>query len=677
MPNKPQQIRLYFLLLFHQAALHFRVKLSVIIVNYNVKFFLEQALHAVRKACKNIDAEVFVVDNRSVDGSVEMVHTRFPEVKLIANEQNTGFSKANNQAIRQASGEYVLLLNPDTVVEEDTFTRVLDFMDQTPDAGAVGVRMIDGKGHFLPESKRGLPTPEVAFYKIFGLSALFPKSRRFGRYHLGYLDPNEVHAVDVLAGAFMMLRKKVLDNIGLLDETFFMYGEDIDLSYRVTKAGYKNYYYPHTTIIHYKGESTKKTSVNYVFVFYNAMVIFARKHYSASLANSFSILIHLAIYLRASVALLQRFIQAAKTPLTDATLIIAGIYYIKRYWELNHRYVSGGEYAPELMLVYVPIYVLVWLGSCAANGVYRAENNPTKILRGVFTGTIVIATLYAFLPESLRNSRAIIILGAGWAAFSMIFLRSLLYFVKTGSISFGDAYYRKTIIVGDGEEAERVLQLLERSGARSRFIGFVSSGTSAQPSDNYLGNASALAEIVKIFRVDEIIFCSKNIPAQKIIEWMGSIRQTDLHFKIVPEESLFIIGSDSKDAPGDFYTIDISLGLAKQQSLQKKRMFDVSAALVLFATSPVLALLSRRPMGYFRNLLLVLSGKKTWVGYAHAQNTRLLPEIKTGVVNPLDELDHQHTDEKTIEKLNFLYAKEYTVERDLSILMRSLLKLGR
>jgi GT2 family glycosyltransferase len=653
------------------------VKLSVVIVNYNVKFFLEQALHAVRKASKNIDTEVFVVDNRSVDGSVDMVRTRFPEVKLIANEENTGFSKANNQAIRQASGEYILLLNPDTVVEEDTFARVIEFMDQTPDAGAVGVRMIDGKGEFLPESKRGLPTPEVAFYKIFGLSALFPKSRRFGRYHLGYLKPDQIHAVDVLAGAFMMLRKNVLDKIGLLDETFFMYGEDIDLSYRVTQAGYKNYYYPRTTIIHYKGESTKKTSVNYVFVFYNAMVIFARKHYSASLANSFSFLIHLAIYLRASIALIQRFIQAAKIPLVDAALIISGIYYIKRYWELNHRYVSGGEYAPELMLVYVPVYVLIWLGSCAANGVYRAENNPTKILRGVFTGTVVIAALYAFLPESLRNSRAIIILGAGWAAFAMVFVRAVFYFFKTGSVNFGDAYYRKTIIVGEGEEAERVLQLLEKSGARNRFIGFVNSGTTTQPNDNYLGNTSALSEIVKIFRVDEIIFCSKNLPAQKIIEWMGSIRETDLHFKIVPEESLFIIGSDSKDAPGDFYTIDISLSLAKQQSLQKKRMFDVCAAMMLLVTSPVLAILSKRPLGYFRNLLLVLSGEKTWVGYAHAHNTMLLPEIKSGVLNPLDELDRHHTDEKTVEKINFIYAKDYTVERDLSILLRGLLKLGR
>jgi GT2 family glycosyltransferase len=286
------------------------VKLSVIIVNYNVKYFLEQALHSVRKAVKGMDAEVFVVDNNSVDGSCEMVKRKFPEVILIENKDNPGFSKANNQAIRQSKGEYILLLNPDTVVEEDCFEKVTAFMDQTPDAGALGVKMIDGKGHFLPESKRGLPTPQVAFYKMFGLSALFPRSKRFGRYHLGYLDKDETHPVDVLAGAFMLLRKKTLEEIGLLDEDYFMYGEDIDLSYRITKAGYKNYYFPHTTIIHYKGESTKKSSVNYVFVFYRAMIIFAQKHYSQKHARLFSILINAAIYARASIAIVFRFVSS-------------------------------------------------------------------------------------------------------------------------------------------------------------------------------------------------------------------------------------------------------------------------------------------------------------------------------------------------------------------------------
>jgi GT2 family glycosyltransferase len=252
--------------------------LSVIIVNYNVKYFLEQCLQSVRIAMKGVEGEVFVVDNSSVDGSVALVQKKFPEVKLLKNDKNLGFSKANNQAISQAKGEYILLLNPDTLVEEDTLKKCIDYMDANEKTGALGVKMIDGKGNFLPESKRGLPTPKVAFYKIFCLSKLFPRSKKFGKYHLTYLNKNEIHDVDVLSGAFMMLRKTVIDEIGMLDETFFMYGEDIDLSYRIKKAGYQNVYFPKTRIIHYKGESTKKNSINYVYVFYNAMIIFAKKH---------------------------------------------------------------------------------------------------------------------------------------------------------------------------------------------------------------------------------------------------------------------------------------------------------------------------------------------------------------------------------------------------------------
>jgi len=197
------------------------MKLSIVIVNYNVRYFLEQVLLSVRRACAGLDAEVWVVDNNSVDDSVPMVREKFPDVKLIANTDNVGFAKANNQAIRLSSGEYVLLLNPDTVVEEDTFARCVAFMDAHPEAGGLGVRMIDGSGKFLPESKRGFPTPWVAFCKTFGLSRLFPRSRRFNRYHLGYLGEWEVNEVDVLAGAFMWLRRSALDKAGLLDEAFF------------------------------------------------------------------------------------------------------------------------------------------------------------------------------------------------------------------------------------------------------------------------------------------------------------------------------------------------------------------------------------------------------------------------------------------------------------------------
>ena len=243
------------------------MKLSIIIVNYNVKHFLEQCLKSVEKAIEPLDAEIIVVDNNSVDGSLKMINHKFPKVLVISNKTNTGFSVANNQGIRIAKGEHILLLNPDTVVQEDTLLKCVEFLDGNENAGALGIKMFDGKGKFLPESKRGLPTPKVAFFKIFGLSYIFPKSKLFGQYHLGYLNRDENHVVEVLSGAFMMIKKKVIEEVGNLDETFFMYGEDIDLSYRITKGGYKNYYFAASNIIHYKGESTKKSSINYVFVF--------------------------------------------------------------------------------------------------------------------------------------------------------------------------------------------------------------------------------------------------------------------------------------------------------------------------------------------------------------------------------------------------------------------------
>lgn len=252
--------------------------LSIIIVNYNVKHFLEQCLHSVFASTFPFQFEVIVVDNNSKDDSVAYLTSHFPLVKFIKNEQNLGFAKANNAGIAHASGKYILLLNPDTVLGEHVLAHVCSFMEGHADAGALGVKMINGNGVFLPESKRSFPTPWVSFCKISRLNKLFPNSNLFGRYHLRYLDENKIHQIDVLAGAFMLLRKEALDKSGLLDETFFMYGEDIDLSYRIKLVGYKNYYLPEK-IIHYKGESSHKNEYHYVRLFYGAMILFYKKHF--------------------------------------------------------------------------------------------------------------------------------------------------------------------------------------------------------------------------------------------------------------------------------------------------------------------------------------------------------------------------------------------------------------
>lgn len=291
------------------------IDLSVVIVNYNVKYFLELCLISVQRASQHLQVEILVVDNNSQDGSQEFITSRFPQITYITNTENIGFSKANNQAIAQSKGKYVLILNPDTIIAEDTLQKCHSFMSSNPQTGAIGVPMYDGKGMFLRESKRALPTPAVAFYKIIGLASLFPHSKTLAKYHLGNLNQFETHEVDILSGAFMLMRKEVLDKISLFDESFFMYGEDIDLSYRVKLAGYKNYYLSDTSIIHFKGESTKKGSLNYVIIFYKAMEIFANKHFTSNRAISYRFIIQAAIWLRAMLSIIKRLLQAIFKPL--------------------------------------------------------------------------------------------------------------------------------------------------------------------------------------------------------------------------------------------------------------------------------------------------------------------------------------------------------------------------
>ena len=650
------------------------MKLSIIIVNYNVKYFLQQCLQSVRKAVSGMEAEVFVVDNTSSDGSVEMVKSLFPEVQLIVNTVNAGFSKANNQAIRKSTGEYVLLLNPDTVVEEDTFRKVCAFMDEHPEAGGLGVYMIDGKGNFLPESKRGLPTPAVAFYKIFGLSALFPKSKTFGRYHLGYLDKEKTHAVDVLSGAFMLMRRETLDKTGLLDEDYFMYGEDIDLSYRITRAGYKNYYFPGTRIIHYKGESTKKSSVNYVFVFYKAMVIFARKHFAPGNAALFAVLINMAIWLRAGLSIVKRFIDRIWLPLADGLIIYSGMIAIKNYWSINAQVAL---YPPFFMNVVVPVYILIWIVAAYLSGGYDFPVRISRMIRGLLTGTVVILVGYALLPEDLRFSRALILFGTAWASLSVTITRFGLHFSGMKKFRLADSIHKRLLIAGDAEESRRILSLLMMSGSHTNYVGYVSDEKEEnnEMASHHLGTMDALPELVGIYEINEIIFCGKNLTSASIISQMHKISKPDVEIKIAPPESLYIIGSNSINERGDFYLIDVST-INNAVNKRNKRLFDLAVCFTMLLLLPVFFLLADNKTGFIRNLCRVFTGSYSWVGSTEHTGVTLTG-LKPGIFSPSMIARVNGNDAATRERLMMLYAKDYKVYNDLRIILHHLKDTGR
>lgn len=296
---------------------------SIVIVNYRVKFFLEQTIRSAQEALRHLDGEIIVIDNNSGDDSIPFLKQRFPDVIYIENTENVGFARANNQGFEIANGKYTLILNPDTIIGERTILDCINWYESHPDCGGIGVMMSDGNGVFLPESKRSFPTPWVSFCKIFGLSALFPYSPYFAKYHLRYLSKEQPHKVDILAGAYIFVRTDILRKCQGFDNDFFMYGEDIDLSYRFTKAGYQNYYIP-TPIIHYKGESTKKDSMKYVRVFYEAMLIFYRKNYP-NYSKLYYFFIKFAVWIRAAIAMskrvVKRILPAKKTTKKQFTLI--------------------------------------------------------------------------------------------------------------------------------------------------------------------------------------------------------------------------------------------------------------------------------------------------------------------------------------------------------------------
>ncbi len=649
---------------------------SVIIVNYNVKYFLEQCLHSVQKASARLNVGITVVDNNSADGSVAMIREKFPSVDIIANTENTGFARANNQAIKLSTAKYILLLNPDTVIQEDTLVKCIDYMDVHPETGCLGVKMIDGKGNFLPESKRAFPEPMVAFYKVFGLSALFPRSKRFGKYHLGYLDKNAVHEVDVISGAFMFIRREAIEKTGYLDEQFFMYGEDIDLSYRFKLAGYNNVYFPETTIIHYKGESTRKGSINYVLVFYRAMIIFARKHFKKKTYRLYSFFINLAIYFRAVISLTSRFFTGVITPVFDIILTFLGYYLFMPLWEQQH-FGSTGNYPPEYLKYMVPAYVAVWVICIFITTGYEKKVKAGDLLRGELTGTLIILVIYALLPENWRFSRALIVMGTIWLIATTFLTRWLLHSLNRKTFSFEIFKKKKRIIIiGDRHESNRVYSIIKQTHVVPELIGFVNPAENRGES-GFIGSLGQIEDIVRVNDAHELIFCAASVSSEKIIRTMLQFTETDVEFKIAPPESLSVIGSNSNDTAGDLYVLHFNT-LSRALNKRKKRLFDILASVLMIPAAVILIFAVKNKTGFIRNLFSVMFGMNSWVGYFKSTGGEHpgLPRIRPGILTPAD-MPLSAGGSINAEQINLLYAKDYRIKNDIKIIINHIPLLGR
>ena len=653
------------------------MQLSIIIVNYNVKHFLEQCLFSVRKAITGIPAEIIVIDNNSTDNSIDYLSPLFPSVQFIANKENTGFAKACNQGLRMAGGEYILFLNPDTIVPEDCFQQCLSFFISHTDAGAVGVKMLDGSGKFLKESKRAFPSPMTSLYKLLGLSNLFPRSRIFSRYHLGHLSENETHEVDVLAGAFMMVRKQVLDKVGGFDESFFMYGEDVDLSYRIQKATcpdnshpYKNYFFAGTSIIHFKGESTRKGSMNYVKMFYNAMSIFVRKHYGGGRAGFFNFLIHLAIWLRAALSTISNFIRRIGLPLIDAGLILLSFWLTKNFW--NEYVRTETRYENKLLWIAFPAYTIFYLITAYYAGLYDRWYKRSELIRSTLLATIVLLAAYSLLPEQYRFSRAIILLGSLFTFILISALRWVLIKTKVLNSNKEKEEKHNTVIVASEKEYEKTLSLLKEAGIQQRVLGRIAVAENDTTAIGYWKNMQHLSSIIPF---KEIIFCEGVLSFNNIIEAVQQ-QPKGIITKIHAGGSSSIVGSDSKDTSGEAVSKENGYRLSDPYNRRLKRLIDVCIAFFSILTFPIHLFIIKNPMNFLANCIWVLLAKKTWIGYATEEKN--LPVLYKAIIacNGVPVSVSQQLPKESLQMMDYWYARDYEPAADIKLVWRTYRKLG-
>ena len=561
------------------------MQLSVIIVNYNVRQFLENALQSIRRAMADIDGEVFVVDNASTDGSAAMVRAKFPDVQLLENAENLGFARANNLALKRARGEYLLLINPDTVVQETTFHEMLQFLRSHPDVGLAGCKILNPDGTFQLACRRSFPTPWVAFTKIFGLSALFPRTRLFGRYNLTYLPPDETYPVDAVSGSFMMISRTAYERVGGLDESFFMYGEDLDWCYRVKEAGFGVSYVHSTSIIHFKGESTRRSDIDEIRTFYSAMELFVEKHFGRSrLLTSF---LRAGIVLREGAATLARTGMPLLRASVDAVLVNLAL--LLSAWIYLGDAMRFPLNADPVVWV-VPALVVVL--TAYMSGVYTVRPFAAGRMGGAVVISYVIISALVFFAKAFAYSRAVVGISAvlvlvllpGWR----IVARRL---IRGGHNGTGRRTLlgSRAVIVGTGASAREILRKLRaRMDGGYEIVGVIAKGTDLIGERiegvEVIGSLENAGKVIAEQKVSDVIFSTDGITYADILSVIGRTHTRSVSFRLVPGSLEAIVGKTRIDELDSIPLVEIDYNLHKPGNRLVKRLVDVVASLLLLPT---------------------------------------------------------------------------------------------
>jgi len=653
--------------------------LSIIIVNYNVKEFLQNLIHSIEKASSNLIKEIIIIDNASDDGSVEFIREKFPQIKLIANQKNLGFGKANNIGLKQASGKFILLINPDTLVAEDTFDKMITFFNENKNVGLAGCKILNPDGTLQLPCRRSFPGPWTSFTKVTGLSTLFPKSKIFARYNLTYLDENQTYEVDAISGSFMMMRREVFEKVGGFDEQFFMYGEDLDLCYRIQKAGYKVFYVHSTQIIHYKGESTKRSSLDETKVFYNAMHLFVKKHLSSSLL--------IELILRTAIAVRSIFAFLGKRKLIILSVVLDFLFFNLCLFiaENTYRSISNWRGFPDfaIPIVYtVPAFIQTIASFVIGN--YKKEKLSVSLTFFAILISLPILTSLTFFFKDFAFSRAIVLITYVLLFISLSAWR--IIFKMIFKIGFVDDNYRekKTLIVGLNDTAILIgKKIRKKKNDRRIIVGLIGFsvkdiGTKID-SFEVVGTDLNIQRIIKENKINEIIFSSSDLSYNKMMEIVGRCSSENVEFKIVGSNLDFIVGKTAVTMLDDMPVIELDYNISKPQMILIKKFFDLSIVLPsLFLIYPFIffkSKLSSRQSDFSKFIIgfpRVFIGRASLIGPPDCEKSKNNIFGKTGLTGYW-YIENNNPDE--LEKMNFYYAKNQSIWLDIEILVKSLNKM--
>lgn len=653
--------------------------LSIIIVNYNVKEFLQNLLHSIEKASSKISKEVIVIDNASDDGSIEVIKEKFPSVILIENKINAGFGKANNQGLLIAKGKYILFINPDCIVSEDTFDKMISFFDEHTDCGLAGCKILNSDGTLQLACRRSFPGPWTSFTKVTGLSNLFPKSRIFARYNLTYLDENKTYEVDAISGSFMMMRKDVYQSIGGFDEQFFMYGEDLDLCYRVQKTGSKVFYVHSTQVIHYKGESTKRSNLDETNLFYDAMHHFVKKHLSSF--PLVEIILRTAIGFRKLFAFLGKRKLSLYSALADLVLFNISLFAAEKFYKNVTEWVG---FDPEAYWIVYTIPALIHILVSIVAGVYKKDEVSVLKNFGAMLISFLLITSATFFFKQYAFSRAVVLIAfILLAASTTIYRISLKLFFKIG-IKLDGALNRRTVIIGTDDEAVKIAQKIKSQKAELHsFIGLIGKthSTIGRNVDGFkvVGSIGNIKNVFSEKKINEVIFSSEEISYADMMSIVSASKDHNVDFKIVGSDMNFVVGKGSVSMLDDIPLVEVNYNISNPTVQTIKVIFDYVISFgVLFFLYPFIYLISKisEKKTDFRSFVLsvpqVISGKCSLVGPKKSVLVESMNLGKAGLTGLWYIDEGTFTDS---EKLDFYYVKNQNIWLDLEILGKTLNKM--